>query len=166
MGTPGAQGRVGARLRRARQARGLSLRAVEARSGVDHGYLALVETGKRRVPPPAHVLRLALALQLDPRELLVHALRERLQEELGATLALLGWAAPGWRVQVVRPDGGVAGWLEPGTGAAGLDPARTPAFEAAVQQLRAELAGGDGGEAAGRAPARSEGGSGPGEAQG
>jgi transcriptional regulator with XRE-family HTH domain len=46
-------------LRALRDSRGLTLREVEARSGVNNGYLSLVEQGKREVPSLRLIQRLA-----------------------------------------------------------------------------------------------------------
>lgn len=54
------------RLRKARQARGWSIRNLERRSGVSNSAIALIEKGKRRQPRTDTIRRLAEALGLSP----------------------------------------------------------------------------------------------------
>src|SRR4051794_37863310 len=77
------------RLHRECQARGLTLRELGELAGLSHGYIRLVEVGKRQGKAHDYVVRLALALDLDPRELLVHALRDTLLATVGDALGLL-----------------------------------------------------------------------------
>jgi len=59
----------GERLRYWRLARGMTLRDLAKRSGVNHSAISLMERGKRR-PHPGTVLRIAEALGVEPHELL------------------------------------------------------------------------------------------------
>ena len=53
---------VGSRLRLARERMGLSVRGLEARSGVNNGNLSRIENGKGGLPTGAAFVRLAASL--------------------------------------------------------------------------------------------------------
>ena len=63
---------LGDYLRIAREEKGLSIRALARRVGVDHTYLARVENGERGDPKPELLNRLAAELNVDPAELLAY----------------------------------------------------------------------------------------------
>ncbi|MDG9717440.1 helix-turn-helix transcriptional regulator [Streptomyces sp. DH24] len=67
-------------LRAAREAKGMSLRAAAARSGIDPGHLSKVERGEKQLSLEA-LYRLAVVVDLD--ELAGH-LKPLLPEEIGA----------------------------------------------------------------------------------
>jgi transcriptional regulator with XRE-family HTH domain len=58
--------RLGALIRAAREAKGISLRALEAESGIALSWLAYLEAGRSLEPMPDRVARIAELLQLDP----------------------------------------------------------------------------------------------------
>lgn len=111
----------GAYLRELRQERQLVLRDITRRTGLSHGYLALVETDQRPVPPLATVVRLAEALNLDTfgtHQLLAVALKDRILAHIDEYVRVLPSlpALDGWRTVpieawiappglVVGPDG-------------------------------------------------------------
>ena len=72
---PGGAQSLGAYLKSARSALGLSLRAVEERTGkaVTNGYLSQIESGTVTQPSPNMLYHLARAYDLDYGELLVRA---------------------------------------------------------------------------------------------
>lgn len=61
---------LGDELRRIREARGLSLRAVEAAIGISNAYLSQVETGKIDKPNPNYLFKLAELYRI-PYEMLM-----------------------------------------------------------------------------------------------
>ncbi|MEU5769830.1 helix-turn-helix transcriptional regulator [Streptomyces asoensis] len=71
-------------LRGAREAKGMSLRAAAARSGIDPGHLSKVERGEKQLSLEA-LYRLAVVVDLD--ELAGH-LKPLLSEEIGAALGV------------------------------------------------------------------------------
>lgn len=60
---------LGEVLRAARTAKGLSLRAVEAQTGISNGYLSQLETGTVKAPSPPHLFALATTYGVDYGEL-------------------------------------------------------------------------------------------------
>ena len=62
---------LSARLRAARKDAGMSTHNLAARVGVHHSYIARIETGERR-PSAEWLQKIALELNIDPSELLVH----------------------------------------------------------------------------------------------
>ena len=62
---------LSARLRAARKDAGMSTHDLAARVGAHHSYIARIETGERR-PSAEWLQKIATALRIDPRELLVH----------------------------------------------------------------------------------------------
>lgn len=68
-------------LRRARQARGLSYRALAARCGLSHSFLSHIEKGERRPPRMAHVMAIASALDSVTPAFLLAALADRVGTE-------------------------------------------------------------------------------------
>src|SRR3712207_182432 len=75
---------IGAALRQVRQERGLTLREVERRGNIPHGYLGYVEMGKR--PPKLDLIwQVAEALDLSPewtQVLAALAVQERLKDDV------------------------------------------------------------------------------------
>jgi transcriptional regulator with XRE-family HTH domain len=61
---------LGAYIRKAREAAGLTLRQLAEAAGIDHGYLAHIEAGERAKPGADVLQRLADALELDDTKLL------------------------------------------------------------------------------------------------
>lgn len=73
MSTPDEQeiaAQIGLNVRRAREAAGLTLRALAAQLGVTHSAIAHMEAGRRAVSA-AFVVRVALALSVHPAALFV-----------------------------------------------------------------------------------------------
>lgn len=68
-------------LRRARQARGLSYRALAERCGLSHSFLSHIEKGERRPPRMAHVMAIAAALDSVTPAFLLAALADRVGTE-------------------------------------------------------------------------------------
>jgi transcriptional regulator with XRE-family HTH domain len=60
----------GAKLRRLRLARTLTMRELADRSGVNHAAISQIERGKR-APHPSTIRKLATALEVDPEALLL-----------------------------------------------------------------------------------------------
>ena len=50
--------------------RGLNLRELARRSEISHSYLSLIESGKRGIPKPEHLLKLAPPLDVDYMDLM------------------------------------------------------------------------------------------------
>lgn len=72
---------LGARLRELRKARGLTLRELAEKAGVDFTYLSKIETGKLQYTPGTDTIRkLAELLGADPLEFL--SLADKLPPEL------------------------------------------------------------------------------------
>jgi transcriptional regulator with XRE-family HTH domain len=53
-----------------RTKRGLSLRELARRSGLSHSYLSLIEKGKRGIPSPEHLMKIAPYLNVNYMELM------------------------------------------------------------------------------------------------
>ena len=64
---------LGALVRRQREARALTLRDVEERTGLSNGYLSLLENDKVRQPKPPVLYKLAEALEASYLELMERA---------------------------------------------------------------------------------------------
>lgn len=58
------------KLRQLREARILSLRELEERSGVSYNTIWFIEAGRRKRNHPATIRKLAAALGVDPQDLL------------------------------------------------------------------------------------------------
>ena len=82
-------------LRRARQARGLSYRALAARCGLSHSFLSHIEKGERRPPRMAHVMAIAAALDCVTPAFLLAALADRVGTEAAQLVTHLAQAASG-----------------------------------------------------------------------
>jgi transcriptional regulator with XRE-family HTH domain len=100
------RGQLGPDMRRARQTRQLSLRALEARTRVSFGYLSNLEGGSNRyhgrlLPP------LAAAFDLPPLQLALRGLHERFTGVVAGFLAPImpSWRSDGYRFELRRPDG-------------------------------------------------------------
>jgi transcriptional regulator with XRE-family HTH domain len=63
---------LGARLRRARAAAGLSVRQLAAQTGITHGYIVKLENDQKENPAADKLMRLAGALDVDEAELLAY----------------------------------------------------------------------------------------------
>ena len=50
--------------------RGLNLRELARRSEISHSYLSLIESGKRGIPKPEHLLKIAPHLDVDYMDLM------------------------------------------------------------------------------------------------
>ena len=59
-------GGFGKKIRELRQERGLGLRELARRAGIDHTRLSKIERGLRPPPEPAVILKLAQALEVEP----------------------------------------------------------------------------------------------------
>jgi transcriptional regulator with XRE-family HTH domain len=70
--------RFGPRLRQLRHARGKSLAVIAGLAGISQSYLSLVELGVRPVHRLPVIARLAWALEVPPKELLLAALDDYL----------------------------------------------------------------------------------------
>lgn len=64
---------LGETLKRARQAKTMSLRQVEKAAQISNGYLSLLESDDVKQPSPHHLLRLAETYELDYAELMALA---------------------------------------------------------------------------------------------
>ncbi|HIC96338.1 TPA: helix-turn-helix domain-containing protein [Candidatus Bipolaricaulota bacterium] len=60
------RGEFGRRLRELRRERGLGLRELARRAGIDHTRLSKIERGLRPPPEPVLILKLAQALEVEP----------------------------------------------------------------------------------------------------
>lgn len=60
---------LGERLKAARAAKALTLRAVEAQAGISNGYLSQLESGLVKAPSPPHLFQLASLYGVDYSEL-------------------------------------------------------------------------------------------------
>lgn len=67
------QNRLGAFVRDARNQLGLSLRAVEQRTGISNAYLSQLESGKIKQPSPTILHELAEVLGVTYAEMMAHA---------------------------------------------------------------------------------------------
>jgi transcriptional regulator with XRE-family HTH domain len=65
--------RLGSFLSALRRSKGLSLRAVEAETGISNAYLSQLETGKIREPSPAHLYKLSEVYGVSYAMLFEHA---------------------------------------------------------------------------------------------
>ncbi|MFQ6033626.1 MAG: helix-turn-helix domain-containing protein [Candidatus Bipolaricaulia bacterium] len=81
------RGGFGRKIRELRKERGLGLRELARRVGIDHTRLSKIERGLRPPPAPATILRLAWALEVEPLTL---ARLGGLPDELLAALAEKG----------------------------------------------------------------------------
>src|ERR1019366_5630049 len=61
--------RLGALIRSAREAKGLSVREVSTEMGLTHSWLGYLETGRSLEPLPDRVAMLAEMLEIDPAEI-------------------------------------------------------------------------------------------------
>jgi transcriptional regulator with XRE-family HTH domain len=110
-------GTAGTLLQRARQTRGWTVREVEALTGLSHGYVGSLETGKRKTLPD--LLRdFADLYDLPLVDLLLRGFLER-----GRDVALRflgdearGLCGAGYRLALLRPDGSPLCWQDLGTG--------------------------------------------------
>jgi transcriptional regulator with XRE-family HTH domain len=93
------------RIRRLRLERKFTLRDVARRTGLSHGYIDLVERGSRPIPVPEYVLRLALALEVDPVELVLCATLEELRDTVAPVVTTFRLDPDAWSLEVRRPDG-------------------------------------------------------------
>jgi HTH-type transcriptional regulator, competence development regulator len=91
---------LGGFLRRQREAMSLSLRDVEASTGLSNGYLSLLERGKVKQPKPAVLYKLAEALQTSYTDLMGLAGHLTIQEDLQRGQAITAPAKPAfWGVE-------------------------------------------------------------------
>jgi transcriptional regulator with XRE-family HTH domain len=70
--------RFGRRLRRLRHTRRKSLTVIAGLAGISPSYLSFIETGLRSVYRLPVIVRLAVALEVPPRELVLAALEDYL----------------------------------------------------------------------------------------
>jgi transcriptional regulator with XRE-family HTH domain len=63
---------LGARLRAARTAAGLTVRQLAERTGITHGYLVKLENNQKENPAADKLMRIAAALNVDESELLAY----------------------------------------------------------------------------------------------
>ncbi len=61
--------RLGELIRSAREAKGLSLRTLESKTGVARTWLVYVEAGRSLEPSPDRLARVAEALEIDPADI-------------------------------------------------------------------------------------------------
>lgn len=85
--------RFGRRLRRLRHARGKSLAVIAGLAGISQAYLSCVELGIRSAYRLPLIVRLAAALEVSPRELVLLALGDYLAYGEGARSAEAGRTA-------------------------------------------------------------------------
>ncbi len=93
--TPDEQATLGARIKRIREERGLSLGELEAASGVTKGYLSQLESGKATNPSVISVHKIAQGLGVRLADLL---------EEVGAEYALPEHLPEGLREFIDRAE--------------------------------------------------------------
>ena len=123
-------------LREAREAAGLSYRALAARCGLSHSFLSQVEKGQRRAPPMDRVVRIAQALGAVAPGFLVAALADRAGEDVALLSRALLQARAG-RQRQGPPHGALAVEFDPSGQA---DELRALAeTDAGVGRLRARL---------------------------
>jgi hypothetical protein len=84
------------------------VRDVERGTGIPHGYISLVELGKRLPFKPSNVVKIARFLQIDPYRFFVRAMIEYVVADVRFWLTHAGVSPEGYRLILRRPDGSVA----------------------------------------------------------
>jgi transcriptional regulator with XRE-family HTH domain len=116
---PGVLGRL---FRQAREERGWARRDAAAHTGLPGGYLQLVEGGGR-IPALRNLTTLARVFALPPGRMLLLGFLEQAHALARASLPAASplLRAPGYRLELRRPDGTLVSSQDLATGAIALD---------------------------------------------